>query len=366
MEELFYRIALTKAESIGNKTARVLLSKFGSAGAVFEAREKELTSISGLGKERIKSLKKDIDQSLIEKELAFLEKHQILPLFISEPGYPKLLKDCPDAPVMLYFKGKCLLNFTKKIAIVGTRSNTDYGRQMVEDLIAGFKGQSDVVIISGLASGIDAIAHKAALKNGIATIGVLGHGLDRIYPAQNRKLAAEMALQGGLLTEYTSGTNPDKQNFPQRNRIVAGMADVVVVAETREKGGSMITAKLACSYNREVAAFPGRVIDGHSEGCNYLIKTNIASLITNSGDLMELMNWQPETEEKRVIQRKLFETLEPDEKNVMDKISAEKEIHIDELTLKTGMSDSRLASVLLSLELEGLVRSLPGKRYRLS
>lgn len=366
MEELFYRIALTRAEFIGNKTARLLLSKFGSAEAVFNVPEKQLNSIEGLGKERVRSLKRKIDKAAVEKELDFIHRHQIQPLFINDSNYPKLLKECPDAPVMLYFKGSTKLNFSKKIAIVGTRSNTDYGRQMVEDLIAGCKDQIDLAIISGLAFGIDAIAHKTAVKHGLPTIGVLGHGLDRIYPAQNRKLAGDMLLNGGLLTEYPSGTNPDKQNFPQRNRIVAGMADVIVVVETGEKGGSMITAKLACSYNREVVAFPGRSIDNHSAGCNYLIKTNIAGLISNAADLLELMNWKAETGEKKVIQRKLFETLTPEEKTVIDKLSLEKEIHVDELTLKTGMQDSALASVLLSLELEGLVRSLPGKRYRLS
>lgn len=366
MDELFYQIALTQVDFIGDKTARILLSKFGSAQAIFEAKEKELIALGGLGKERVKSLKKEINQSKIEKELTFVEKHDIRLLFITDTDYPKLLKDCPDAPIILYFKGKRLLNYSKKIAIVGTRAPTDYGRQMVEELVCGFKGLKDSVVISGLAFGIDTLAHKAALKNGIPTIGILGHGLDRIYPAQNRKLAGEMIQEGGLLTEYPSGTNADRQNFPQRNRIVAGMSDVLVVVETGEKGGSMITAKLACSYNREVAAFPGRTIDAHSIGCNYLIKTNIARVITKSDDLMEMMNWQPGTEEKQVIQQKLFETLEPDEKNIVAILNNRKEIHIDELTLKTGMPDSRIASALLTLELEGLVRSLPGKRYRLS
>lgn len=366
MDELFYQLALTQVSWIGNKLARALLSKFGTVQAIFEAKEKQLSVIEGVGKQRIKALKEAIDKERIEEELKFIRQHDIKPIFINHPDYPRLLKDCPDAPVMLYFKGNGLKQFQKKIAIVGTRNHTDYGRQMVEDLVAGFKDLDDVVIVSGLAYGIDSIAHKSALKNGLATIGVLGHGLDRVYPAQNRKLAGEMVHQGGLLTEYISGTNADRQNFPQRNRIVAGMADVVVVVETGAKGGSMITAKLACSYNREVAAFPGRSIDSRSEGCNYLIKTNIARMITHAGDLMEMMNWQPETEQSRVVQKKLFDSLEPDERKVIDFIKTDKEIHIDELSLKTGMPDSKMASVLLSLELEGLVRSLPGKRYRLS
>lgn len=366
MDELFYQLALTQVNWIGDKLARALLSKFGTAQAIFEAKEKQLSGIEGVGKQRIQALKETIDKERIERELQFIRQHDIKPIFINHEDYPKLLKDCPDAPVLLYFKGNGLKNYQKKIAIVGTRNHTDYGRQMVEELVAGFKGQKEVIIISGLAYGIDSIAHKAALKNELATIGVLGHGLDRIYPVQNRKLAGELLEKGGLLTEYMSETNADKQNFPKRNRIVAGMADVVVVVETAAKGGSMITAKLACSYNREVAAFPGRTIDSRSEGCNYLIKTNIARMITHAGDLMEMMNWQPETEQKRVIQRKLFESLDANERKVIDFIKTDKEIHIDELSLKTGMPDSKMASVLLSLELDGLVRSLPGKRYRLA
>lgn len=366
MEELFYQIALTQVNLVGDKVARNLLSQFGNATAVFTAKERELSAIDGMGQGRIKAFTKAIDRKRIEKELKFIQQHQIQPLFINSPDYPKLLKECPDAPIILYYKGKGSLKGKKIIAIVGTRTNTDYGRQMVEELVTGFKDRKDVVIVSGLASGIDAIAHKTALKNGLETIGVLGHGLDRIYPAQNRKLASEMLSAGGLLTEYPTETTADKQNFPQRNRIVAGMAHVTVVVETKEKGGSMITAKLACSYNREVAAFPGRSIDSHSAGCNYLIKTNIARLITDAADLMEMMNWQPEEEQKHTVQRKLFTSLNREEQKVVACLNTEKEIHIDELSLKTGLSDSKMAAILLSLELEELVRSLPGKRYRLA
>lgn len=366
MEELFYQIALTQVNLVGDKVARALLSRFGSAEAVFQASGKELAAIDGIGSGRIKAFKSELDKRRIEKELRFLQQHNIQPLFINNPNYPKLLKDCPDAPVMLYFKGKSHINNKKIIAIVGTRANTDYGRQMTEELVCGFKGRKDIIVVSGLASGIDAIAHKAAIKNNIETIGVLGHGLDRLYPAQNRKLAMEMLNCGGLMTEYPSETNADKQNFPQRNRIVAGMADVTVVIETKEKGGSMITAKLACSYNREVAAFPGRSIDSHSTGCNYLIKTNIARMITKADDLMDMMNWQQKEEEKHAVQRKLFKSLNPEEQKVVACLSTEKEIHIDEISLKTGLSDGKMAAILLSLELENMVRSLPGKRYRLA
>lgn len=365
MDELYYQIALTKVEWIGSKLARLLLSNFGTVENIFKATENQLTGLGGFGHERVKALRKAIDEKEIEKEIAFIERNQIKPLFISHKEYPKLLKECPDAPILLYYKGNHALNSRKTVAIVGTRNNTDYGRQITEDLVEGLKGQS-VMIVSGLASGIDGIAHKAALKNNLPTVGVLGHGLDRIYPVGHSRLAGEMIESGGLLTEYSSGIKPDKQNFPRRNRIVSGMADVVVVIETAEKGGSMITAKLASSYNREVAAFPGRSIDNRSGGCNYLIKTNIAHLITNADDLVTMMNWQKNESKNIVIQRKLFATLSPEEKKVTDALDSGKEIHIDELMLKTAIPDSKMAVILLSLELDGLVRSLPGKRYRLA
>jgi len=366
MEELFYQIALTQAKGIGHQSARALISRFGSAKAIFEASKEELLTVDMLGEKRLQALQQGVDTSAVEREMAFLQKHQIQPLFINHPHYPPLLKECPDAPVLLYFKGKADLLRKKALAIVGTRNHTDYGRQMVEELIRGFRGRKDIVVVSGLAFGIDTIAHRAALHNGLATVGVLGHGLDRIYPHQNTKMAEEMLQQGGLLTEYPSGTTPDRQHFPQRNRIVAGMSDVVVVAETGIKGGSMITAKLACSYNREVTAFPGRTVDSRSSGCNYLIKTNIAHLITGAEDLIMLMNWQPEKAQQQAVQQKLFATLTPEEKKIADALTRDKETHIDELAIKTGMADSRMAAILLSLELEGVVRSLPGKRYRLS
>lgn len=366
MEDLVYQIALTQTELIGPKTARLLLSHFGSAKAIFEAKESQLTNIDNLGKCRLRNLKKKIDFARIEKEIAFIDKHHIRPLFLSSPHYPRLLKECPDAPILLYQKGELDLNEKKIVAVVGTRSNTDYGRQMVEELTRGLNKQN-ILILSGLAAGIDSIAHKNALLNGLPTAGVLGHGLDRIYPASNRKLAREMLEQGGtLLTEYPTGTLPDKTNFPQRNRIVAGMSEVVVVVETAEKGGSMITAKLAISYNREVVAFPGRAIDNRSRGCNYLIKTHLSHLITNAKDLIELMNWEPNEKEKIAVQRKLFEALSPEEQQIMDLLKAEGNMHVDELNLKTSLSDSKLAGILLSLELDGMIRSLPGKRYRLS
>jgi DNA processing protein len=364
-EELFYQIALTQTGSIGDKLARALLGQFGTAKDIFNASARQLASLENFGEYRIKALKKKIDAPLVEKELNFIQKNGIHVLFLNEPQYPQRLKACPDAPILLYHKGTADLNAKKIISIVGTRTNTDYGLRCTESLVEAFKMQEDILIVSGLAYGIDAAAHKKAVQLGIPTLGVVAHGLDCIYPAKHRSLAREMLHHGGLLTEYPSGTIPEKPNFPMRNRIVAGLADVTVIVETDEKGGSMITAKLAASYNREIAAFPGRSIDPKSRGCNYLIKSCMAQMITSAGDLMEMMGWEKEAQ-KAAVQKKLFAGLSGEELKIADILGRCEAMHIDELHLKSAVSSPKLASILLSLELDGIVKSLPGKKYRLT
>ncbi len=360
---LFYQIALSRVENIGNIYAQKLLQIFKTPEAVFQASARDLMRIGGFGTVRIRSLKKPIDEKAVIKEIAFIRKHGIETCFWLDDNYPKLLRSCPDAPLMLFSRGSHLLQSGKNVAIVGTRKNTDYGLRMTEELIDGLKDM-DVNIISGLAYGIDAVAHRCALRCGLPTFAVLAHGLDRIYPPAHKSMAKDIMKQGTLITEYPSGTSPDRQNFPMRNRIVAGMSDVVVVMETGEKGGAMITAKLAASYNREVAAFPGRIIDASSTGCNYLIKTNIAQLITHAGDLLEMMNWQ-QTTNRKSVQAKLFAHLSAEEMSVVTALKGQESMHIDELTLRSGKSNSALASILLTLEFQNVVKSLPGKRYRL-
>jgi len=361
--ELFYRIALSRVEQIGPVSAQKLLQHFGSPEAVFKASAKALLQVEGLGSTRIKSIRKPIDEQAVLKEIDFIKKHKITPCFWSEDTYPKRLKNCPDAPLMLFSKGSTSIPAGKNIAIVGTRKNTDYGSRMTEELIEGLK-DTDVNIISGLAYGIDAVAHKRALQCGLPTFAVLAHGLDRIYPSLHKSLAKDIVSNGALITEYPSGTNPDRQNFPLRNRIVAGISDVTVVVETGLKGGAIITAKLATSYNREVAAFPGRVIDAGSAGCNYLIRTHIAQLITCADDLMEMMNWQQDTH-KKSVQAKLFDCLSSKEIAIVNLLKDQEAMHIDELMIRSGKSNSDLAALLLSLEFQNVVKSLPGKRYRL-
>jgi DNA processing protein len=362
--DLLYQIALTLIPNIGDVHAKALVNIYGDAQSVFKAKKKELEAIEGIGTIRANSIKAFTDFTSSETEIKFIEKYKIAPLFITGKNYPQRLLNCYDSPVLLYYRGTADLNTTKIVSIVGTRSNSEYGKSVCEKLIEELTGQN-IIVVSGLAFGIDTIAHKAALKNNLQTVGVLAHGLDRIYPTQNKTLAKQMTEQGGLLTDFISNTNPDKQNFPKRNRIVAGMCDALIVMESGKKGGSLITAELANGYNKDVFAIPGKTTDTKSEGCNYLIKQNKASLITGAEDLIELMNWDPKEKTTKKKQRELFIELTPDEKIIIDILQQRENIQIDELYFKSGLSSSAVATALLMLEMQNVVQSLPGKIYKL-
>lgn len=363
--DLFYQIALTQVPTIGHVRAKHLVSHFGNATDIFSSSIAQLQKIDGIGYQQATAIKKFNDFSKIEAEIAFIEKFNVSPLFMTDAAYPKRLLNCYDSPCLIYYRGNADLNKTNIVAIVGTRNHSDYGKQQCEKLVEDLKNES-VLILSGLAFGIDSIAHKTALKHQLPTVGVVAHGLDRIYPAQNKSLAKQMMEHGGLLSDFMSGTDPDKQNFPSRNRIVAGMADAIVVVESSLKGGSLITAELANSYNKDVFAFPGKVIDSKSEGCNYLIKNNKASLITGANDLLELMNWSSMPKLVQKKQRALFIELTPEEKKITEILQSQETAQIDELYAKTGCSSSMVAKALLMLEMQGVVISLPGKVYKLN
>lgn len=363
--DLLYRIALTLVPNIGDIHAKALINIYGDAQSIFEARKKELEHIEGIGTIRAKSIKEFTDYSGAEKEIKFIEKYKITPLFLTDPAYPQRLLNCYDSPALLYYRGNANLNDSRIISLVGTRNNSEYGKLVCEKLIEELKGE-DILIVSGLAFGIDTIAHKAALKNNLHTVGVLAHGLDMIYPPQNKNLAKQMTEKGGLLTEFSSNSNPDKQNFPKRNRIVAGISDAVVVIESSKKGGSLITAELGNGYNKDVFAIPGRSTDSKSEGCNYLIKNNKASLMTCADDLLEMMNWKALPKPATKKQRELFIEFLPDEKIIVDMLQQQENMQVDELYLKSGLSSSAMATALLMLEMQGVVISLPGKVYKLA
>jgi DNA processing protein len=362
-DDLLYQISLTLIPNIGPVQAKILTEHFGSAKEILKASKKELGNIEGIGEVRAKCIKMFDNFSTAEKEMQFVEKYKIKTLFLKEENYPKRLLNCYDSPTLLYYRGDADVNSSKIISIIGTRNNTDYGRQVTEQLVDELQ-MHQALIISGLAYGIDSIAHKTAVQNNLPTIGVLAHGLDTIYPSANAGLAKQMLLNGGLLTEFKKETLPDKHNFPRRNRIVAGMADATVIIETAVKGGSMITAELANGYNRDVFAFPGKVTDSKSAGCNHLIKNNKAILLTDAAQLIEMLGWS-QKKAKRKEQKELFITLSNDEQVLMNILKEKETVHIDEIFLKSGLTSSTVAAAMLSLEFQNVVASLPGKMYRL-
>lgn len=364
-KELLYQIALTLVPNIGDVRAKALINHFGNAEAVFNARKKDYEAIEGLGSKAVSSILNFKDFSRAEEEIEFIKKYKITPLFLTGKNYPQRLLNCYDSPPLLYFKGNADLNSSRIIAIVGTRNNNEYGKRVCEKLVEDLVNE-DVLVVSGLAFGIDSIAHKAAVKNNIKTVGVLAHGLDRVYPNQNASLAKQMISNGGLLTEFKSNTIPDKQNFPGRNRIVAGISDAIIVIESGVKGGSLITAELANGYNKDVFAFPGRADDTKSEGCNYLIKNNKAALITSANDLLEIMGWKKSQKAFPKKQRELFIELSADEKVIIDILQTHEQVQIDDLYFKSKLSSSAIAQALLMLEMQGVVSSLPGKVYKMS
>ncbi len=361
--DLLYQVALTLIPNIGPVQSRILIDHFGDAESIFKAKLKTLGDIDSIGEVRANNIKEFNNFTDAEKEIEFIEKYKIQPLFIKDKNYPQRLLRCYDAPAILYYRGNADLNTAKIISIIGTRSNTDYGKQVTEKLVADLQEQN-VLILSGLAFGIDSIAHKAAIQNNLPTVGVLAHGLDTIYPSQHKSLAKDMLQNGGLLTEFSQKTKPDKHNFPRRNRIVAGMADATIVVETAIKGGSMITAELAHNYNRDVFAFPGKTTDSKSAGCNYLIKHDKAFLLTDAQQLMEAMKWQ-QKKAKPKAQKELFIELSADEKIIINILREKESVHIDELFLRSGLSSSSVAGAMLNLELQNAISSLPGKMYKL-
>ncbi|WDF54109.1 DNA-processing protein DprA [Mucilaginibacter sp. KACC 22063] len=363
---LIHKIALSFIKNAGPVLAKSMLAYAGSAENVFSMVPKRLDRVPGIGPKRLEAFDFEAALKRAEEEIGFIEKHNIDVLFYSDPAYPKRLKACHDAPVLLYAKGKMDLNHPRIVSVIGTRQPTEYGKQLCRDLIEELS-QYGVLVVSGLAHGIDVAAHKEALKHNMQTVGVLGHGLQQIYPAVNKGTAEKMLLNGGILTEYPSGVIPDRENFPSRNRIVAGIADATIVIEANIKSGTLITAEIANSYNRDVFAFPGRINDEFSEGCNFLIRNHKASLLTCAADVAYLMGWdKPDAAVAKPSQLSLAMDLSSEERQIMEILRSDAGIAIDELTLKVGMPVSQLTMNLLNLEMQGFIRSMPGKTYALN
>lgn len=357
-----YEIALTLIQGVGDVVGKKLVAYCGGAEAVFCETKKALTKIPNITESIVDNIMSPNVLKRAEEEIKFVEKNEITPLFYLDSQYPKRLQHCHDSPMLLYYKGKADLNAPKVVGVVGTRNISDYGKYVTENVIEELSADN-VLIVSGLAYGVDAAAHRAALKYDLATVGVLGHGMQTVYPAENRKLSQKMLEKGGVLTEFISGTKPDRENFPQRNRIVAGMVDCLLVVESALKGGAMITAEIANSYDREVFAVPGRVGDIYSEGCNHLIKINKANLLTNAADIRYIMRWDVDT---KVVakQMRMFRDFSEDEKKIMDVFGDNRTIHLDDIIVGSELPPSKIASVLLSLEFDGILTALPGKRYQ--
>lgn len=365
--KVIYQIALTQIKGIGDVSARNLLKIFGSEEAIFKSSYKELAQIKGISPKLAYEILNPEIFDRAEEEIAFIRKNKIKTLFINDKSYPSKLKECHDAPILLYTKGNIDLDKQKIISIVGTRNASNYGKDFCNSFLEDIAYRDkDILIVSGLAYGIDIHAHRSALRNNLSTIGVLAHGLDRIYPSVHRPTAIEMLDNGGLITEFLSNTEPDKFNFVRRNRIVAGIADAIIVVESDERGGSLITAEIANSYCKDVFAVPGKINDSHSKGCNKLISSHKADLFASTDYFLEQMGWAENNQkQKALFQKELFIHLNSEEQSIIDNLSTKQSLHLDYISEQVGIPSSRLSKMLLDLEIKGIVRNQPGNTYAL-
>jgi DNA processing protein len=359
--ELHYKIALSFLHGIGPRKAFHLISKVGNIEGIFLESVRTLHHLTGISKNLLGDLRREKALLLADKQIEYAEKNGWNIHYFLDSNYPRRLKQAQDAPIILYSIGQFEINPLRSIAVVGTRNASSYGRSLCEELIERIEN-TGVQVISGLAYGIDICAHRACLQRQIQTIGILGHGLDRLYPSSHGRTAKAMLENGGLATEFIPGTLPDRENFPMRNRIVAGMADATVVIESQRKGGSLITAELANDYNRDVFAYPGNVGIKNAEGCNYLIASDKAHLITCGEDLLTKMGWSDIKSRQTNISYELSES----ERNICIYLEENGLRHIDEIAIETNTPISKLHSILLQLELKGVIKTTSGSRFRLT
>lgn len=365
-------MALTRVPRLNHNQQRRLVETLGNATAVYENRHDILDTVP----EAVPALRDslacmDACMARCEEELEWAEANHVECIGFMDPHYPARMKECADAPMMLYYRGTADLNGKRILSMVGTRKITDYGRRMCETFLKELAGLCpDVLVVSGLAYGVDIQCHRQALQNGMETIGVLAHGMDQIYPTLHRNTAREMLEHGGLLTEFMSRTPIEKRFFLQRNRIVAGCADATLVVESAAKGGSLVTAEIAQGYGREVFAFPGRMTDMQSEGCNRLIANNTAGLVTGADDFVKIMGWQDDKARKKQlkdgIQQELFPSLSPEEKRVVDVLRNKDRLQLNLISVATGISVGSLSGLLFTMEMKGIVKMIPGGMYRLN
>jgi DNA processing protein len=360
-QDLFYLLALLKVDGVGDIMAKKLLTHCGNAESIFSAKTNQIAAIDGVGSFLLKNLK---DKTIFEKankELEFIKSNDIQVSFFQDEHYPDRLKHCFDSPVLLFKSGNIDLKNRKIISIVGTRQITSYGTEFCRSLIEDLSPLNPV-IVSGFAYGVDIVAHQFAMEHNLQTIGVLAHGLNQIYPRTHKKYVARMMENGGFITEFWSSSNPDKEKFVRRNRIVAGMTEATIVIESADKGGSLITANFANDYNRDVFAVPGRVTDTYSKGCNNLIKMQKANVLTNAADLVYMLNWDIENKSK-TIQKQLFVELEEDEQLIYEYLLKNGKELLDTIALQCNFPIYKISGILITMELKGVIRPLPGKLF---
>ena len=363
--DLKYKIALSLISGIGGVLARNLVAYTGSVEGVFSESLKSLMKIPGIGEVNARRIKEADVVGRAEKEVEFIQKHNISIQFYTDKSFPRRLKNCVDAPILIYSKGEMNLDEQRIISIVGTRNATDYGKRVCDELIQQFAERNyNILVVSGLAYGIDIQAHKSALKYNIPTVGVVGHGLDNLYPGLHRETANKMITNGGLITDFPSKTKIEPTNFLRRNRIIAGLADATIVVESAKKGGALVTADIAASYNRDVFAFPGRAGDTYSKGCNQLIRNSGATLIEGIDDLEYFMGWESNLKEQ-VVQTSLFVELNEQEQQIVNLLQREGELFIDQISAEMGMATSRISTMLLNLEFKNVLAVAPGQVYKL-
>lgn len=367
-EAKIYQVALSLVPGVGNALAKTLVSYCGSAEAVFHSKSHQLHKIPGIGHKISAAIRNHKVLETAEREVTRCHQKGIQVLPYTDPAYPHRLKQIYDAPAVLYCKGNTHLNAPKVVSMVGTRNATSYGREVIEELMHGL-AKHQVLIVSGLAYGIDIYAHRMALHHQLDTVGVLANGLDIIYPAVHKKTALEMLEQGGLVSEIKPGVQPEAHHFPARNRIIAGMADATIVVEAAATGGALITANLANDYDREVFAVPGNIYQTYSQGCNKLIGNHKAHILTNIEHLEYIMNWDLENATSptpSAILPDLTDMPEPERKIMELLLNQEQGMLMDEISWKVQTPIHQIASLLLNLECQGLIKALPGKKYKLA
>lgn len=360
--ELYFTLALLQVEGVGDIVAKKLINHCGSAEKVFDTKKNRLLSIDGIGEILLKNLSDKSVFKLAQQEIDFVEQEKIAFHSFLDEKYPDRLKHCIDGPPIIFSSGNIDLQAKRIISIVGTRKITSYGSEFCKKLIEDL-APLNPVIVSGFAYGVDIMAHQVAMEHNLQTIGVLAHGLNQVYPKTHKKYISKMEQNGGFLTEFWSTSNPEKENFVKRNRIVAGMSEATIVIESADRGGSLITATLANDYNRDVFAVPGRITDKYSQGCNNLIKTQRAHLLSSAADLVYILNWELENKMTKTIQKQLFVSLENEEQKVYDYLVQKGKELMDIIALECEFPIYQLSSILLNMELKGVVRPLPGKLF---